>query len=277
MRNKIHYLYRIFKTGFGVQKLLNVAKLELSYRLSVFGILTRWNVSPQYISIEPANVCNLHCPECPVGMRQTAVKPVFADLALIHQVVDELSPALMYATLYFQGEPLLNKKLPEMIQYAHKQRIFTSTSTNAQALNPEMARELVASGLDKLIISIDGSTQEVYEQYRVGGNLEKAISGVKNIIEWKKQLKSITPFVEIQFVVFKTNEHQMQEMKTLSKSLKADRLVFKTAQLYDFENGHKLLTSIDKYARYKKTENEKDSNSTDASVLISISKYNYFR
>jgi len=64
---------------------------------------------------------------------------------------------------YFQGEPLINKNLANLINYAHKAKIFTSTSTNAQLLNSDKAREIVLSGLDKLIISIDGSTQEVYE------------------------------------------------------------------------------------------------------------------
>lgn len=251
MRNKIHYLYKIFKTGFGVQKLLNVAKLELSYLLSVFGILTRWNVSPQYISIEPANVCNLHCPECPVGMRQTAVKPVFSDLALIHQVVDELSPALMYATLYFQGEPLLNKNFTEIVKHLHSKNIFTATSTNAQLIDDRMAKNLVESGLDRLIISVDGTTQETYEAYRAGGSLEQSIRAIQALTEWKNRLKSPSPQIEIQFLVLKTNEHQLDEMKKLAREWKADKLTFKSAQLYDFENGHELLPENKKYARYE--------------------------
>ena len=239
-----------------LRKAINLLQLRLSYIFSQRESLIKSNASPSFISVEPYNFCQLQCPECPVSQRK-ATEKAFINEKVYFKTIDELKYKLIHVIFYFQGEPLLNKKLPEMIQYAHKQRIFTSTSTNAQALNPEMAREIVLSGLDKLIISIDGSTQEVYEQYRVGGDHEKAISGVRNIVEWKRQLKSITPFVEIQFVVFKTNEHQMREMKTLSKSLNADRLVFKTAQLYDFENGHKLLTSIDKYARYKKMANGK--------------------
>ena len=237
-------------------KIANLLQLRFSYFFSYHKSLIKINASPAFISVEPYNFCQLQCPECPVSQRESTAK-VFINETVYRKTIDELKDKLLHVIFYFQGEPLLNKKLPEMIQYAHNQKIFTSTSTNAQALSSEMARELVTSGLDKLIISIDGSTQEVYEQYRIGGNLEKAITGVKNIIEWKQKLKSITPFVEIQFVVFKTNEHQMKQMKTLSKALKADRLVFKTAQLYNFENGHKLLTSIDKYARYKKMANGK--------------------
>ena len=234
------------------RKVFNGSKLLFSYLFSGKQHLIKINASPAFISVEPYNFCQLQCPECPVSLRKDTSK-AFINEQLYTKTINELKDDLLHVIFYFQGEPLLNKKLPEMIQYAHNNRIFTSTSTNAQALDSETARKLVKSGLDKLIISIDGATQDVYEKYRVGGTLEKAIEGVKNITEWKQKLKSITPLVEIQFVVFKTNEHQTEQMKTLSKALKADRLVFKSAQLYNFENGHKLLTSIEKYARYRKT------------------------
>jgi len=141
-----------------------------------------------------------------------------------------------------------------MINYAHRARLYTSTSTNAQFLTQSRAKELVLSGLDKLIISVDGSTQETYETYRIGGKLEKALNGIKYVVALKKEFKSVTPLVEVQFLVLKTNEHQMKEMKQLAKSLGADRLTFKTTQLYDFENGHKLMPATKKYSRYKQNK-----------------------
>ncbi|MEO7210912.1 MAG: radical SAM protein, partial [Chitinophagaceae bacterium] len=66
------------------------------------------------------------------------------------------------------------------------------------------------SGLDRLIISIDGTTQDVYQQYRRGGKLDKVIAGARNIVKWKKELKSKTPFVFFQFLVVKPNEHQVE-------------------------------------------------------------------
>ena len=159
--------------------------------------------------------------------------------------------------MYFQGEPFLNDQFVELIKLTHDGGIYSSTSTNGQFLNDKLAREIVLSGLDKLIVSIDGSTQEVYETYRVGGNILKAIDGIKSVVKWKKVFKSITPFVEIQFLVLKSNEHQMNEMKMLAKSLQADRLTFKSAQLYPFENGNELLTSKSRFARYIKTKEGK--------------------
>jgi len=213
---------------------------------------------PFFISVEPANFCNLHCPECPVGIRQNSREAKHTmEFDLFKKLIDELKPNLLHAIFYFQGEPLLSRQLPEMIQYAHNAKIYTSTSTNAQLLNKEMAEKLILSGLDKLIISIDGSTQEAYQTYRVGGNLQRAIEGAKQLAELKKQLNAVNPFVEIQCLLLNSNEHQIQEMKNLAKKLGADKLTFKTAQFYNFENGNELMPNNSKHSRYKKDKNGK--------------------
>ncbi|MGC8001083.1 radical SAM protein, partial [Salmonella enterica] len=80
----------------------------------------------------------------------------------------------------------------------HKKGIYTATSTNAHYLTDEKAKKTVESGLDRLIISIDGTTQDVYEQYRVGGKLDKVLQGARNIVKWKKELNSSKPFVFFQ-------------------------------------------------------------------------------
>ena len=251
---------RLFKSTnyLTILKITNWVKLILSYLYSSVLFLKNQNIYPHFISIETSNFCNLHCPECPVekNNRSSHDKTTFS-FELYKKLIDELKPTLQHVILYFQGEPFLCKQLVDFIKYTHESGIYSSTSTNGQFLNKQIAREIVLSGLDKLIVSIDGTTQEVYETYRVGGNLQKAIDGIKNIVEWKKELKSITPLVEIQFLVLKTNEHQMKEMQTLSKSLSADRITFKSAQLYDFEHGNDLLTTKNRYARYKRTKDGK--------------------
>lgn len=237
-------------------KLKNFVRIAFSYLLSRNRPLFYNRIRPFFLSVEPADFCQLECPECPVGESKRKQGTTF-DAVLFEKTIDQLKSTLFHLIFYFQGEPLLHKKLPEMIAYAHRAGIFTSTSTNAQLLNSAYAKALVQSGLDKLIVSVDGTSQDVYQQYRRGGKLELVIQGVEWVNHWKKTLGTYTPFIEIQMVVFKTNEHQMNEMKLLAKKLHADRLVFKSAQLYNFENGHKLLTTIAKYARYKKLPNGK--------------------
>jgi len=239
-----------------VKKLLNFISLRMSYYISLKKNSFNNKLRPYFISIEPANYCQLQCPECPVGLKFfTQEKHEIINKNLIYKVIDELKEDLIHLIFYFQGEPLLNKDLCTYIKYAHDANIFTSTSTNAQALNNLTAKNIVESGLDKIIISIDGTTQKVYEQYRKGGKLSKAIDGIKFIQEWKLKLKSKSPFIEIQFIVFKSNQHQISEIYKIAKDLKVDNLALKTAQLYNFENGNSMLTSLKKYARYKKQKN----------------------
>src|SRR5439155_7274651 len=122
-----------------------------------------------------------------------------------------LSKELLYLVFYFQGEPYLNPDFLDMVKYASSKKIYTATSTNAHYLNDETAKRTIESGLDRLIISIDGTTQEVYQQYRVGGRLNKVLEGTKNIVKWKKELRSKTPFIIFQFLVVKPNEHQIED------------------------------------------------------------------
>jgi len=259
---KLHYIKvrRLINlySYISINKIFNWIKLIISYLSLSFGFPKIQNIYPYFISIEISNFCNLHCPECPVGKRKNYnLENSTFNYELFKKIIIELKPTLQHVILYFQGEPFLSKQLVEFITYTHNAGIYSSTSTNGQFLDKQIAREIVLSHLDKLIVSIDGSTQEVYENYRVGGKLQKTIDGIKHIVECKKELKSITPLIEIQFLVFKTNEHQMKDMQKLAKSLLVDQLSFKSAQLYDFENGSKLLTTKKHYARYKKTKEGK--------------------
>lgn len=239
-------------------KLVNFVRLLSSYVFSFFGFQTLQKMFPSFISIEASNFCNLHCPECPVGIQKTLkTDRVTFNLTLYRKLIDELKPTLQHIILYFQGEPFLHNQLAELINYAHLSKIYTSTSTNAQFLTDKIAKEIVLSGLDKLIISVDGTTQEAYQSYRVGGNLQKALTGIEDVIRWKNTLNSATPLIEIQFLVLKTNEHQIDDMRQLAKSLKVDRLTFKTAQLYDYENGNTLMTTKSKFSRYRKNSDGK--------------------
>jgi radical SAM protein with 4Fe4S-binding SPASM domain len=174
------------------------------------------------------------------------------DPRLYSGVIDQLAPTLAYLTFYFQGEPYLNPKFLEMVEYASSRHIYTATSTNAHYLNDEVARQTVSSGLDRLIISIDGTTQDTYQSYRIGGHLEKVIEGTKNIVAWKQKLKSATPHVVFQFLVVKPNEHQVPEIYKLAKKMNIDQVVLKTAQIYDFESGSPLIPTQDRYSRYRK-------------------------
>jgi radical SAM protein with 4Fe4S-binding SPASM domain len=212
---------------------------------------------PISISIEPTTSCNLRCPECPSGLRQFTRPTGMLDQDFFKKIISELKNSLINLTFYFQGEPYLNPKFLDMVKHASENGIFTITSTNAHYLTDENAKKTIESQLDKLIISIDGTTQETYEQYRIGGDLSKVIEGTKNIIKWRKQLKSKRPFIVFQFLVVKPNEHQITHVYKLAEDLGVDDVKLKTAQVYDFENGNDLIPDNQNYSRYQKNSDGK--------------------
>jgi radical SAM protein with 4Fe4S-binding SPASM domain len=235
------------------RRFINGSKVLGSFYISrLLNRHVQWGY-PVSVSFEPTTSCNLRCPECPSGLRQFSRPTGMLQNDLFKKTIDDIHKELLYLIFYFQGEPYLNPGFLEMVKYASGKKIYTATSTNAHYLTDEVAKKTVESGLDRLIISIDGTTQDVYKQYRVGGSLDKVLEGAKNIMKWKKELKSKTPFVFFQFLVVKPNEHQVEDIKRLAKEVGVDEVRFKTAQVYEYETDpNNLIPTIDKFSRYKK-------------------------
>ena len=230
-------------------KVMNMGKIYTSY---LYSKITKKNFhkgDPIAISIEPTTSCNLRCPQCPSGLRQFSRDTGMLQTDLNKYVIDELQKTLSYITYYFQGEPYLNPDFLEMVKYASDKNIYTSTSTNAHYLTPEMSQKTIESGLNRLIISLDGTTQETYGKYRIGGSLKKVLDGTKNLVEAKKAAGK-GPHIVWQFIVFGHNEHQIKNMKALAKEYGVDALGIKTAQIYDFESNLDLIPNNPEYSRY---------------------------
>ena len=244
----------------------NALKVLFSFYYTKWtGKPTQWGV-PISVSFEPTTSCNLRCPECPSGLRQFTRPTGMLSNDFFRDTVEQLKNDLLYLIFYFQGEPYLNPDFLDMVKYASDRGIYTATSTNAHYLKDENAKRTVESGLDRMIISIDGTTQETYENYRVGGKLDKVIEGAKNVVKWKKELNSKTPHVIFQFLVVKPNEHQLEDVKKLGAEIGVDEVRFKTAQVYDYENDpNNLIPDNQKYSRYKKT---KDGHTTIKNPLL---------
>lgn len=234
-----------------LRKGLNLMRLFVSYHLS------RWLKRPLHsgmpfsISIEPTTACNLGCPECPSGLKQFTRATGRLQPETLDRILDQLSPTLGNIIFYFQGEPYLHPKFTELVSRAAARNIYTITSTNAHFLTPDNARKTVESGLSRLIISIDGTTQETYEQYRIHGKIEKVIEGTRNILAAREQMQSKTPHVIFQFLVVKPNEHQIDEVKALADELGVDEVRLKTAQVYDYKHGNPLIPDDTRYSRYR--------------------------
>jgi len=242
----------VFVQKLTIRRIWNFCKLFISF------YITKWTKNPvqwgvpMTISIEPTTACNLRCSECPSGLRSFTRETGNLKDDFFKSIVDDLYKELMYLIFYFQGEPYINPKFLDMVKYASSKGIYTITSTNGHFLHDENARKTIESGLDRLIISVDGTTQEVYESYRKEGDLATVLEGAQNIIRWKKKLKSSTPHVIFQFLVVKPNEHQIPELYKLAKEIGVDEVKLKTAQIYDYQSGNELIPTIEKYSRYRK-------------------------
>ncbi|MFM8433535.1 MAG: SPASM domain-containing protein [Bacteroidota bacterium] len=242
-------LFRI-STAFGPLRAMNAAHTLGSFKVS------RWSGSPVTpgmpiaITVEPTTSCNLRCPECPSGLRSFSRPTGMLDPLLLENLLKQVHRKVPYLTLYFQGEPFLHPEFLDLVRIAKRYGMYTATSTNAHYLNEETARSVIDSGLDRLIISIDGVSQSTYEQYRVGGSLEKVLLGARNLVAARKSA-SRKPYLVFQFLVVRPNEHQVDEVRELARSIGVDRVVFKTAQLYDHADGHPLMPVDPRYSRYQ--------------------------
>lgn len=233
------------------RRLLNILMTESSFWLAR---LTRrpvqWGV-PYSLTIEPTTSCNLRCPECPSGLRKFSRPTGAIEVDFYRRIIDELAPKISYLQLYFQGEPLLHPRFFDLVSYAHHKKIFTSTSSNAHFFSEANALKIIESGLNRLIISFDGTTQEVYQQYRRGGNLQKVKQGIRNLVTAKKKHKSFWPQIVLQFLVVKPNEHQIADARAFARE-HGVKLVLKSAQINDLKNAGSLIPTNSRYSRYKK-------------------------
>ena len=159
---------------------------------------------PIHLDIESTNACNLRCPFCAVTFNNWGpYRRGYMDLSLFQGIIDEgVENGLCSIKLSLRGEPMLHPKLPEMIRYAKERGIMdVYFNTNATLLNERKINELIDSGLDRISISIEGITKEVYEKYRVGVRYEDVLSNVKKLRLIRDKRGLSHPQIRIQTVL----------------------------------------------------------------------------
>lgn len=236
---------------FTIKRFLNVLKILSSFILSRITKKTIvWGMPLSY-SIEPTNHCNLKCPECPSGLG-TLTRPLgLLKLDNYKNWIDQIKNTGFYVQLFFQGEPFVHKDLFKMINYAQEKNVYVSISTNGLLLTNKNIDDLFKNPPDKLIFSIDGFDEESYQSYRVGGTFKNAYESLELLLSRKRKLNKKIPFVELQFIVMKQNEHQIEKVKEISNKLGVDKVVFKSMQVSSYNNALHFLPGIEKYRRYK--------------------------
>ncbi len=212
---------------------MKTEKLSLRQRSNLFLIalnrtlpISRTLGRPYMAHISPSGLCDLDCVSCPTKDRRTRGRELM-PFETFRKFVDEAGDTLIYIILWSWGEPLLNADFPRMAEYAAQNNIMTVSSTNLNQLNANQARDLVTSGLDALIIAVDGTTQESYEKYRRGGNFEHVIDNIKLLVAEKERMGSKKPFLNLRMVVSRENEHEVDAFRQLGRKLKVDMISFK--------------------------------------------------
>jgi len=195
---------------------------------------------PTHLQIEPTSMCNLKCTLCPVteGMDRPGEH---LDLNVFKNLIDEIGDYVLLALMWDWGEPFVNPSVIDMISYAKEKGIKVISSTNGHLFaRQEYADKLILSGIDSIIVAMDGVTQATYERYRQSGKLETVLDGVRTLVARKRELKSRTPLINLRFLVMTHNEHEIPELKKLANSLGVDVLSIKTLNPYSndtyFEN-----------------------------------------
>ena len=250
------FVFRQAILSFTLRRFWNVVKSLSSFFLSI--IMRKpiiWGIPP-VLTVEPTNICNLKCPLCVTGndtMLRSAGRMSFDTF---RNIIDDIGDKIWYLILYHQGEPYINKDFLRCVGYAKEKGLYTETSTNVHYLNPQNAELTVQSGLDAVIVSVDGTTQESYERYRVNGKLDKVKEGIRNLVAAKKKLGSKTPYILLQFLVMKHNEHEIPEIEALARELGVDRLLKKNIQVENYQEALEWLPEKEKYQRYSVTDSD---------------------
>ena len=203
---------------------------------------------PTHLQIEPDAHCNLRCVVCPVttGLGRPIGRMNFH---VFKNLIDEIGDYVFLILLWDWGEPFLNPEISNMIAYAKGKDIKLVSSTNGHVfVKQKLVDSIIRSGLDSLIIALDGIKQETYARYRQGGNVETVFQSIRNIVRRKKELNVSHPFVNVRTVVMKHNENEIPKIKALMQDMGVDALTLKTMNPYDSDES--LLPNKAAYRRF---------------------------
>ncbi|MFQ5964264.1 MAG: radical SAM/SPASM domain-containing protein [Candidatus Scalinduaceae bacterium] len=220
---------------------------------------------PAKITIDSGNICNLRCPLCPTGQRDDSARKGFLSFSDFKQFIDEIGKNLILVRLYNWGEPLINKEIIKMVEYANEKKIAVKISTNLSLpIEDSLAEALIIANLQKIYISCDGASNSTYSTYHIDGDFNRVISNMKLLIEKKKKLKNRYTEIIWLFHVFRHNEHEIEKARALAKEIgiklvinkmRTDmgKEIFETAEK-SIERDYKWLPLIPEYNIFNMTE-----------------------
>ncbi len=196
--------------------------------------------------VEPTNVCNGLCPLCPIGVDIDDRKKGFIDNETFVRLVDEIKDYAKLIIMNFAGEPLFHPRIGDLAAYAERNGIPTIIGTSGTL---DKSEELISSGVSEILFSLDGASKETYHKYRNYRDkteFDVVVENLQKLVDKKKEMRSEKTNIVLQFVIFKHNEHEIDEIIKLGEKIGVDTIDLKPVCLNDFFE-QKLDDLIDTY------------------------------
>ncbi len=213
---------RIFWRYFTVVKLLGLLRVEWE-RISHREIVSGW---PYFIKLQPTNICHAGCSYCLRHEKNRDLPLGQMTLNDCTVIIDKIKKYAFLVGFQYNGEPLCNDYIIDMIQYAHSCRVGTYLSTNLHDLEYDDRQRLVQCGLDLLTVSIDGISAETYNKHRKKGDISLVLSNLRGVVDTKRKL-GVGPFITLQFIVTRHNQHEIPEARRVVQEMGVDELSLK--------------------------------------------------
>jgi radical SAM protein with 4Fe4S-binding SPASM domain len=161
----------------------------------------------EYI-VETTAKCNLYCPMCP---RETHKQPK-EDMTdeIFMRLVRESGQSAEHMMLIGLGEPFMDRKIFDRIEYCERHNISTLLSTNGTFFDEKTCARLLDTPLEHITLSFDGATKESYEYYRKGANFDKVRDNFVRFARMKHQRGSKVQVV-VQMVRMERNAGEVED------------------------------------------------------------------
>jgi radical SAM protein with 4Fe4S-binding SPASM domain len=220
---------------------------------------TNINSKPAFLRVEVSRMCNVNCLYC-----YEKKENLFYPYDLFERLIDNLKDYIFLVSLYEIGEPLENERIIDYILYAKNCKIGTIISTNLSIKkNDTFWEKLVISGLDRIVIAIDGITPEIYNKYRRHGNLELIFANLNKILYYKR-LHASKILVEWQMIDFSWNKCEQEKAKEYALNIGC--------------NEFRVIQEVTKIRRnYKNTDFIRRRNCIHTYFAFNVTAYNTVR
>ncbi len=201
-------------------KLLNAALALAECKMGAVRVRSR----PFVLRVEPSNTCNLRCPYCVCGNGMDKRPKGLMTMADFTRTLDAVRDSAFILRLDGMGEPTTNPHIFDMIRLAKRRGLSVTMSTNLHTDACDRPEPLLDCGLDRLVVAIDGTTQDSYRRYRVGGSLELVTGRLRRLIDARRKRRAARPIIEVQFIDFGYNHDDIPEMRQLARQWRIDKL-----------------------------------------------------